>query len=99
MIAFLNPKGISRLEWLEENGTEIDGNPSIFPTDGTSLVCLENNGRFHSASVMVEEIDLRGFIFLGGNAQKKWFSVPTDKLLDPTVSDLAWNLNKPKSTN
>lgn len=85
MGAYLNPVAMDKEEWLEHFGVRMpDGmtreDYEDIPRD-QMLVCLVNNGSFVAAGIAFDEREFASFADPTDHRPKKWWMVPTEKLM------------------
>ncbi len=79
---YINPKGISKEQYLEKHG-ETMSSPSFRALDKTkALVCLVDNGRFTAAGICYSNNEFEAFNEASDDRPKRWFSVPKQILID-----------------
>lgn len=89
---YINPKGMTKEEWLQENhrGFSLIP-PKAFRRDGAEgpelVVCLVDNGGFTAAGVVYCQTELEAFA-QPDPRPKLWFWVPKAKVLEE-VPELA----------
>lgn len=85
---YINPKGKTKEEWLNEFGTPLNGEPEHATKNDAMAVALIDNGVFTAAGIMYSQQELEYF-----KADKSrpmlWFYVPIERLVDvcPALSD------------
>lgn len=81
---YINCNGMSKEQWLEENGIEIDNAPlTHIDFDGTQTVmavCLVDNGIFTAAAIAYSQRELECFSDRSDRRPKMWYWVPRDRL-------------------
>lgn len=93
---YINPKDMTKEQFLIENGTQIS-HPlpaKLIPQDKI-LVCLVYNAAFTAAGVVFNDYELEAFTSDTDLRKKEWFVLPIDVL--PRVCDprkLAWCIPK-----
>ena len=86
MGCYVNPKEISKEEWLYQQDEGTEKAPAWeFVPKGMLPVCLVDNGGFTAAAVAYSESERDRFDEEDGRP-KKWFLIPIDDLYQ--VSDL-----------
>lgn len=95
MGAYINLSDQSKEDWLKENATAVSNRPpkSIDAVEGHLPVCLIDNGMFTAAGIAFDERELQAFSYPDGRP-KTWYSVSTEKLMNPEVSNLYYYLKK-----
>jgi len=58
---YINPRGMKKEEWLEENATRLEGTPEWPPPNGYYYVCLVENPTFTAAGVAYDERQFEAF--------------------------------------
>lgn len=88
MGAYINPPGMTKEMWLQQNATECTGAPEAFDErPGELFVCLVRNSMmFSAAAICFDEDEHADFIDPEDPRPKAWFSAPIEKLLE--VSNL-----------
>lgn len=81
---YVNPRGMTKEQWLEENGEALDYIPTSYVkgNDGELAVCLVDNGGFTAAAVAVDQRELEAFQHPTDLRPKLWYYVPRDKLAE-----------------
>lgn len=82
--------GVSKEQWLEENGTEIL-HPNIERQPDELPVCLIDNGLFRAACITWNETEVLACSVPGDPRPKKWYAVKRD-LLRPFMGKYIWEL-------
>lgn len=85
---YVNPKGETKEQFLEKNGTEVQ-NPTFagIPSDH-ALVVLVNNGWMTAAGIAYDEREFQAFTSSSDSRPKKFYHVPFSALQalgDPQV--------------
>lgn len=76
---YINPKNMSKEEWLKQNGTMVEPNHAKAHTAGDKLVvCLVDNGMFTAAGIAYDDRERDAFFYPDGRP-KMWYLV--DKAL------------------
>lgn len=78
---YINPRDMSKEQWLTENGTPMP-KPSDHRAGDDVAVCLVDNGTFSAAAVAYSQDELDAFSYEDDQRPKKWFSVPISKLIE-----------------
>lgn len=85
---YINPKGMSKEQWLTENGEQFDEShfvslktidAALYDNAHTVPVCLVDNGWMTAAGIAVDQRELEIFLLPDGRP-KTWYLVPRDKL-------------------
>lgn len=83
---YLNPRTMSQIEWLKQNGVLALTTPRWEdPAPGYSIVCLVDNGPFTASAVAFSRAELDEFARPDGRF-KMWFIVH-DQLLDSELGE------------
>jgi hypothetical protein len=78
---YINPRDMSKEEWLVKNGMLIP-TPDVHRfEDDDVAVCLVDNGDFSAAGIAYSERELAAFKFPDPRL-KMWFAVPISKLIE-----------------
>jgi len=87
MGCYVNPEGMTKEKWLEENKLRSQSTcPQVVPDD-CMIVCLIDNGPFKAAGVGFSEREIEEFNDSKDNRKKVWYVVEIDKLMK--VSNLS----------
>lgn len=83
---YVNPKEMTKEQWLKENAKLIDTSRARATwnslTSGNELpVCLVDNGPFTAAGICYNEDEFKVFLEPDGRS-KMWFVAPKEKLLE-----------------
>jgi len=80
---YINPKNMSKEEWLIENRTNVflqpPNNLKMIPYNHV-LVCIVDNGKFTAAAVIYDGDELEAFADPSDNRPKIWNIVPLEKI-------------------
>lgn len=99
MGAYVNPKDMTKEDWLKANAEGISPTAPV-AIDAMSPnhlpVCLVDNGPFTAAGIAFNERELQAFNDPNDYRMKVWFWVPKEKLMNPDVSDLHYYLKDEK---
>ena len=80
MGVYINPRDMSKEEWLAKNACQILSRAPETHREGDKIVvCLIDNGRFTAAGVAFDERELKDFAREDGRP-KIWLRVPLAKL-------------------
>lgn len=78
---YINPRDMTKEQWLLENGTP-QPQPSIHRAGDDVAVVYIDNGGFTAAGVAYNQRELEAFSDPADPRYKLWFSVPINKLID-----------------
>ena len=90
---YINPKGMSKEEWLEKHGeiltvdqviTKVWSGPVDYMEQTTWVVCMVDNGMFTAAAIGTSQSEVRAFLQPDGR-EKLWLAVDR-KLLEPFIA-------------
>jgi len=87
---YINPKNVSKEEWLKENGMSISCCPNHYKeNNGYLYVCLVDNGPFSAAGVAYNQKEFMEFFSQTDTRPKKFYAVPIVSLEEvcPDFSD------------
>ena len=96
MGVYVNPAGMSKEDWLAQNGELLIESPKWEDEkEGNLPVSLVDNGPFRAAGVCFDERELECFAeSIRDTRPKTWFMVEVDKLKDVCGEPLERYLNK-----
>jgi hypothetical protein len=86
MGCYVNPKDMSKEQWLAENGKEIEPTKTWDFSSDTLPVCLVRNSAFSAAAVGYQQGELEDFNDPADNRPTTWYEVSKAKLYE--ASDL-----------
>lgn len=90
MGTYINPRGISKEDWLSQNGMWLlllEVYHITFDSAaarGQTLVCLVNNGAFSAAAIMTSEAERLTWLDSEDTRPKDWYLVETSLLSSVT---------------
>lgn len=82
---YINPKGMSKEQWLEKHGTKVMDTPSLFKlatSTGRVPVILVDNGFFTAAAVAFSEEEYKVFTDPKDSRPRKVYTVPVNDLVE-----------------
>jgi hypothetical protein len=92
---YVNPTGMSKEDWLAQNGKMLIDPPKWEDVeDGSLPICLVDNGPFRAAGVCFSKQELECFTDPTDPRSKTWFMVEVDKLSDVCGEPLQRYMNK-----
>ena len=77
---YINPKDMSKEEFLVRKGTILDQAPNVHEADGRTAVCLVNNGLFTAAGICFSANKLKEFTDTQDHRPKNWYMVKSSDL-------------------
>jgi len=78
---YINPKGMSKEEWLKKNGVLLPQPPFWPPPKDTIPVCLvDHYGHHTAAGVAYKKSEYRTFTDPSDDRKRIWYLVPWEKL-------------------
>ena len=77
---YINPKDMSKEEFLIRKGHILDGAPTVHEADGRTAVCLVNNGPFTAAAIVFSPNELKEFTNPQDRRPKLWYMVKNSDL-------------------
>jgi len=92
---YINPKGMSKEDWLHQHGeiltvdqviTKVWSSPIPYEDQTHWVVCLVDNGFFTAAAIGTSPNEVRSFLQPDGR-EKLWLAVDR-KLLDPFITKI-----------
>lgn len=90
---YINPKILTKEEWLHTHGTPVRAAPlSAIAENGCLPVCLVDNGPFTAAGICYNDRELKAFQSPDDWRLKEWYMVPVERLLE-VCPELADRLN------
>lgn len=81
---YINPKDMSKEQWLEKNGVKLQYAPKYDDTGKTKNVCLVFNSYFTAAGIAYSEEEQDVFASPDDFCLRDWYCVDTEKLLEVT---------------
>jgi hypothetical protein len=77
---YLNPRGMTKAEWLYDNAQELAGPPKHFEQDDFITVVLVSNGPFDACALADSQAELEAFNQEDDIRFKRWFLINKDQM-------------------
>ena len=79
---YINPKDMSKEEFLVRKGYILDQAPNTHEADGRTAVCLVDNGAFTAAAITFSPDELKEFTNPKDYRPKRWYMVKNSDLAE-----------------
>lgn len=73
---YINPKDMTKEEFLRKHGTRLASVPERHRSTNDVLVCLVDNGAFTAAGICYSQSERDAFAYPDDTRPKQWWSVP-----------------------
>lgn len=87
---YLNPKAMSKKDWLDTYAVRINrAPPRQFRDEEHIVICLVDNGFFTAAGIAFSQAELEAFTYEDGR-EKIWYTIPIKDLIaeDPLMAEV-----------
>lgn len=93
---YVNPKDVTKEEWLSVNAVAVHEPEKFDAADNMLPVCLVDNGRFTAAGVCDSQDELQAFKYPDGRP-RVWFLCSIDKLKTVTPESYHGHLDRARA--